>query len=164
MKYSEFDGPVFDCDFHLYETADAFTRYLPSKYSDVVQLVEVKGRTKIALRGRISEYLKPHLRSRWPHRGRVWSTSRPRTPPGSPSSTVTPMCAIPEFTDKDARIHLMDRMHLQATLNYPTLASVIEVNFMDDPEITQVLMHAFNQWLYDEWTFDHEKSGSSLPR
>jgi hypothetical protein len=32
MSYSEFAHPVFDCDFHLYEGADAFTRYLPSQY------------------------------------------------------------------------------------------------------------------------------------
>ncbi|HXZ62787.1 MAG TPA: amidohydrolase family protein, partial [Acidimicrobiales bacterium] len=31
----------------------------------------------------------------------------------------------------------------------------IEVNFMDDPIGTQVLIHAFNQWMFDEWGFDH---------
>jgi predicted TIM-barrel fold metal-dependent hydrolase len=54
-------------------------------------------------------------------------------------------------------------MHIQATLNYPTLASVIEVNFMDDPEITQMLVHGFNQWLHDEWTFDHQNRIFSTP-
>ena len=43
------------------------------------------------------------------------------------------MRAIPEFTDPDARLALMDRMHIHAIVNFPTLASLIEVNFMDDP-------------------------------
>ena len=32
MSYVGFDHPVFDCDFHLYEGPDAFTRYLPRQY------------------------------------------------------------------------------------------------------------------------------------
>ena len=27
---------------------------------------------------------------------------------------------------------------------------------MDDPVATQVLVHAFNQWMYDEWGFEHQ--------
>jgi hypothetical protein len=38
---------------------------------------------------------------------------------------ITPMRAIPEFTGKDARMDLIDRMHVDAILNSPTLASVI---------------------------------------
>ena len=50
---------------------------------------------------------------------------------------------------------LMDKMHIRAIVNFPTLASLIEVNFMDDPIGTQVLVHAFNKWVYDEWGFDY---------
>ena len=33
MTYAAFDHPVFDCDHHFYETADAFTRYLPKEHA-----------------------------------------------------------------------------------------------------------------------------------
>jgi len=36
------------------------------------------------------------------------------------------------------------------------LASLLEIHFTDDPELTLTLVHAFNEWLYDEWTFDYE--------
>jgi predicted TIM-barrel fold metal-dependent hydrolase len=49
----------------------------------------------------------------------------------------------------------MDRMHVDAVVNFPTLASLVEVNFMDDPVTVQALIHAFNLWLFDEWGFDH---------
>ena len=55
MSYADFDHPVFDCDFHLYEGPDAFTRYLPSQYRGLVRLAEVDGRTKMIIRGRISD-------------------------------------------------------------------------------------------------------------
>ena len=43
------DYPVFDADNHMYETTDAFTKYLPEEYAGLVKYVEVNGRTKIAL-------------------------------------------------------------------------------------------------------------------
>ena len=51
------DFPVFDADNHMYETPEAFTKFLPAKYDGLIQYVEVKGRTKIAIKGRISEYI-----------------------------------------------------------------------------------------------------------
>jgi len=49
--------PLFDADNHLYEPEEALTKYLPKEYKDVVQYVQVNGRTKIAIRGQISNYI-----------------------------------------------------------------------------------------------------------
>ena len=49
--------PLFDADNHLYETQEAFTRYLPREYESAIQYVQIRGRTKIAVRGQISEYI-----------------------------------------------------------------------------------------------------------
>ena len=43
------DFPIFDADNHMYETPDAFTKYLPPEYAGVIKYVEVNGRTKIAV-------------------------------------------------------------------------------------------------------------------
>src|SRR5256885_7471134 len=51
------DVPVFDADNHLYETQDAFTRHLPDRYKGAIDYVDVRGRTKIVVRGTISEYI-----------------------------------------------------------------------------------------------------------
>jgi len=51
------DFPVFDADNHMYETMDAFTKFLPPQYSGLIKYVEVNGRTKIAVRNVISEYI-----------------------------------------------------------------------------------------------------------
>src|SRR5215470_15578325 len=51
------DYLVFDADNHMYEATDAFTKYLPKGYEGLVKYVEVNGRTKIALRNVISEYI-----------------------------------------------------------------------------------------------------------
>jgi len=51
------DFPVFDADNHLYETVDAFTRFLPAEYGGLIKYVQVNGRDKIAVKGVISEYI-----------------------------------------------------------------------------------------------------------
>ena len=57
MTKRTIDFPVFDADNHMYETEDAFTRYLPSKYANAIKYVQVKGRTKIAINDKISEFI-----------------------------------------------------------------------------------------------------------
>ena len=55
--HDELPVPVFDADNHMYETTDAFVKYLPAEYDGLVKFVQVEGRTKIALRNVISEYI-----------------------------------------------------------------------------------------------------------
>jgi len=156
MTYSDAGVRVFDCDFHLYEGADAFTRYLPEEYRGLVRLAEVDGRTKMIVRGKISDYIPNPTFEVVAEPGSAAEYFSGRNAEGkSYREIVRPMRAIPEFTDRDARLALLDRMHIESIVNFPTLASLLEVSFMDDPVGTQVLVHAFNQWLYDEWGFDY---------
>ena len=67
--------PVFDADNHMYETTDAFTKYLPEEYEGLVKYVQVNGRTKIALRNVISEYIpNPTFNKVAPPDARRWSS------------------------------------------------------------------------------------------
>jgi predicted TIM-barrel fold metal-dependent hydrolase len=157
MTYSTYDAPVFDCDFHLYEEADTFTRYLPKEHSNLMQLVQVDGRTKLAVRGRISGYIpNPTFEVvAAPGSGMEYFAGHNESGK-SFREIVTPMRSIPEMTDPEARVKLLDKMHVAASLNFPTLASIVEVNFMDRPDLTQVMVHAFNRWLLDEWKFNYD--------
>ena len=164
MSYSACDYPVFDCDFHFYEGVDAFTRHLPSEYKGLLRLAEVDGRQKLIVRGRISDYIPNPTFEVVAAPGSAAEYFSGRNTEGkSYRDIVTAMRAIPEFTDRDARLSLLDRMHIDAIVNFPTLASLIEVNFMDDPVASQVLIHAFNEWMHDEWGFDYQGRIFSTP-
>ena len=164
MTYADYEHPVFDCDFHFYEGADAFTRHLPAAYKGLVRLANVDGRTKLIVRGRISDYIPNPTFEVVAEPGSAAEYFSGRNTEGkSYREIVRPMRAIPEFTNRDARLALMDRMHIDAIVNFPTLASLIEVNFMDDPVGTQVLIHAFNEWMYDEWGFNFGNRIFSTP-
>jgi predicted TIM-barrel fold metal-dependent hydrolase len=51
---------------------------------------------------------------------------------------------------------MLDEIGLDGALMFPTLASLLEVRLTDDPELTCAVIHAFNQWLRDEWTFNYQ--------
>ena len=48
---------TFDADNHLYENQDALTKFLPKEYKGAIKYVDVDGRTKLAIRDHISQYI-----------------------------------------------------------------------------------------------------------
>jgi len=49
---------IFDADNHFYEPPEALTRHLPDQYRSQLQYVKLEnGRTKLAVGGKISEYI-----------------------------------------------------------------------------------------------------------
>ncbi len=66
------------------------------------------------------------------------------------------MHSVDAFRSAGPRLALLDELGLDAALMFPTLASLLEVHFIDDPELTSTLVHSFNEWLHDEWKFDYD--------
>ena len=83
MPSRQLDFPVFDADNHMYETPDALTKFLPDEHAGVIEYVEVGGRTKIAVKGRISDYIPNPTFDRVARPGPRRSTSRSATPTAS---------------------------------------------------------------------------------
>jgi predicted TIM-barrel fold metal-dependent hydrolase len=150
--------PVFDSDNHLYETRDAFTRHLPDRYKGAIDYVDVRGRTKIVVRGTISDYIPNPTFDVVARPGAQEEYFRVGNPEGKSYRELVgePMRSIPAFREPGARLELMDEQGLDRTLMFPTLASLLEERMRDDPELTHAVIHSLNQWIHDEWSFDHE--------
>jgi predicted TIM-barrel fold metal-dependent hydrolase len=152
------DFPVFDADNHLYETKDAFTRYLPSKYEGAIDYQEINGRTKILLRGVVSEYIPNPTFEVVARPGAQEEYFRNGNPEGKSYRELIgePMRALPGFRSPGPRLELMDELGVDRALMFPTLASLLEERLRDDAELTHAVIHAFNEWMYEEWTFNYE--------
>lgn len=159
------DYPVFDADNHLYETKDAFTRHLPDKYKKAIDYVEVRGRTKIAIRGQISDYIPNPTFDVVARPGAQEEYFRVGNPEGKSYRELIgePMRAIPAFREPGPRLELMDELGVDQTLMFPTLASLLEERMRDDPELTHAAIHSLNEWLLDEWTFNYENRIFTTP-
>ena len=54
---ADIDFPVYDADNHLYEAEDALTRHLPEAHRNLFRFVEIKGRKKLVVRNRLTEFI-----------------------------------------------------------------------------------------------------------
>jgi predicted TIM-barrel fold metal-dependent hydrolase len=152
------DIPVFDADNHLYETQDALTKFLPDRYQGAIDYVEVRGRTKIVVRGRISEYIPNPTFDVVARPGAQEDYFRHGNPEGKSRREIfgEPMRSIPAFREPAPRVALMDDQGIDRALMFPTLASLIEERLRDDVELTHAAIHALNQWMHETWTFNYQ--------
>ena len=157
MTASELPYPMFDADNHLYETQDAFTRHLPRGYENVIQYVQINGRTKIAIRGQISEYIPNPTFEVVARPGAMEEYFAIGNPEGKSRREIfgEPMRSVPAFREPAPRLALMDELSIQRTLMFPTLASLLEERMRDDPELIHVVVHSLNQWLDEVWSFNY---------
>lgn len=156
MPKTSLDFPVYDADNHMYETTDAFTRYLPREYEGLIKYVQVNGRTKIAVKNVISDYIpnptfevvaRPGAQQEYFMRGNPEGKSRREI-------LGDPMRAVDAYFSPEPRLALMDELGIDRALMWPTLASLLEERLSDDPRATHAVVHAFNRWMYEQWTFN----------
>ena len=152
------DIPVFDADNHLYETRDSLTKYLPDQYKGAIDYVDMRGRTKIVIRGQISNYIPNPTFDVVARPGAMEEYYRVGNPDGKSRREIfgEPMKSIPAFRGPQDRVKLMDEQGIDRSLMFPTLASLIEERMRDAPELTAAAIHALNEWLYETWQFNYE--------
>jgi predicted TIM-barrel fold metal-dependent hydrolase len=157
--------PIFDADNHLYEPPEALTQFLPKEYKDYVQYVQINGRTKIAIRGQISNYI-PNPTFEVVARPGAWEEYfKFGNPDGKTKRELfgEPMRAIPAFFEPGPRLEKMNELGLDRTLMFPTLASLLEERLRDDPVAIHVLVHALNEWLDEVWGFNYQNRIFTTP-
>jgi predicted TIM-barrel fold metal-dependent hydrolase len=161
--------PTFDADNHLYENQDALTKFLPREYQGVIKYVEVNGRTKLAIRDQISEYIPnpTFVKVGVPGGfGRDITKGDGRPKAGDTKlglSKVRVMPGIDAFFDPEPRFALMKDMGIDRTLLWPTLASVLEARVADDPDVAVAIIHALNQWMHEHWSYVYSEAIYATP-
>jgi predicted TIM-barrel fold metal-dependent hydrolase len=164
MPSRELPYPVFDADNHMYETQEALTKFLPDKRKNVIDYVQVRGRTKIVVRGHISDYIpnptfdvvaRPGAQEEYFRHGSGGKSYR--------EMMGEPMKAIPAFREPGPRLEVMDELGIDYALMFPTLASLVEERLKDDPEMTHDVIHALNQWMHETWSFNYEERIFATP-
>src|SRR5579872_6538112 len=122
MSKGVVDFPVFDADNHMYETTDAFTKFLPKEYEGLVKYVQVNGRTKIALRNVISDYIpNPTFEVvAWPGAQQDYFMNGNREGKSRREILGKPMRAIDAYFTPEPRLALMDELGLDRAIMWPT--------------------------------------------
>jgi predicted TIM-barrel fold metal-dependent hydrolase len=131
---------LWDADNHYYETPDCFIRFMP------------ESRKAIAFGG--SEGLPK--RNTAPRPGALNEQLR-KINRGLPDDVQMRTDMDPAFMGRDARLLLMDTQGLEAAILFPTTGVNWETHLEDGPiEDLYDNLHAFNQWILDEWGFNYQ--------
>ncbi len=158
MAKRALDFPVFDADNHMYETTEAFTKFLAPEYDGLIKYVEVNGRTKIAVKNKISDYIPNPTFEVVAAPGAQEEYFKKGNPEGKSRREIMgkPIRALPAFFEPGPRLQLMDELGLDRALMWPTLASLLEERLRGDPPAVHAVVHALNQWMHEQWTFNFE--------
>jgi predicted TIM-barrel fold metal-dependent hydrolase len=170
VTHRELPFSTFDADNHLYENGDALTKFLPREYEGVIKYVDVNGRTKLAIRDRISDYIPNPTFGKVAVPGGAGYDITQGSTGGFGTSGVLGggkkmlvMPGIDAFFDPEPRLELMKEMGIDRTLLWPTLASAIEERMADNPDITVTVIHALNAWMHEHWTYVYSDALYSTP-
>src|SRR5579872_2608982 len=121
MPSRELPFPVFDADNHMYEPQEALTKFLPENRKRVIDYVQVRGRTKIVVRGHISEYIPNPTFEVVAKPGAQEDYFRNGNPEGKSYREIVgePMRSIPAFREPAPRLKVMDELGVDRTLMFP---------------------------------------------
>lgn len=159
------DYGVFDADNHLYESPSVITEYLPRRYERDIQFVQLKGRARIAVKGRITEYMPNPTFEQVAAPGAHMPYYSGKNPEGKTLRELTgePIDCLPAFREPAPRLALLDELGVERAFMFPTLANLLEYSLDGDPDLTHVAVHAVNQWLHDVWSFDYRNRIFAVP-
>jgi predicted TIM-barrel fold metal-dependent hydrolase len=157
--------PVFDADNHLYETRDALTKYLPDPYKGAIDYVDIHGRTKIMVRGQVTDYIPNPTFDRVGRPGAQEEYFKHGNPDGKSYREIIGrgIDCPPAFRNAKARLELLDEQDVDYAIMLPTLASLVEERMKDDPDLCSAAIHALNLWMREEWPFTYENRIFSTP-
>ncbi|MET0908160.1 MAG: amidohydrolase, partial [Ilumatobacteraceae bacterium] len=152
------DFPVFDVDNHMYETPAAMTKHIDPAFKGVIDYVDVEGRTKIAVKGTVTEYIPNPTFEKVAAPGAQEEYFKSGNPDGKTRREILgrAILAPPAFREPGPRLELMDEQGIDRALMWPTLASLVEERLSDDPEAIHAVITALNRWMYEHWTFNFE--------
>jgi predicted TIM-barrel fold metal-dependent hydrolase len=160
------DYALYDADNHYYEALDAFTRYMdPRLAKKAVQWIEVDGRKRLMVGERINRFIPNPTFDPVAKPGCLDRFFRGDNPEGldirAAFGELEPI--RPAYRDRDARLELMETQGVEACFLFPTLGVGIEHPLRHDAALTCATLHAFNQWLEEDWGFSYRERLFAAP-
>lgn len=152
-----YNGPIFDCDTHFYETPDAF-RYIPENMK-ADWGVEYRGTTDedftLYVGNRKVEHLTGYYRpdGTVPAPGKLHEWLRAmKEGRHDPGLRTLP---TPDMTGPAERLAKLDEWNVEGCISY-TGNFIATLAYFSDPNALHDVIHAYNRWILDEWQFNYK--------
>src|SRR5260370_2863686 len=145
---------LIDADEHYYEPDDCFSRHIEARFKD--QTISVRrgddGLGRVFLRGRrVFMSVMPRDYASAP--GALQGLFVGEVADGFTHRELSHAKDHPAFTDRSARLALMDAQGVEAAIMLPTLGVSVEYDMRDDVDLTYASLRAFNRRLEEDWGY-----------
>jgi predicted TIM-barrel fold metal-dependent hydrolase len=147
---------IFDCDTHILEQPDAFSRFIDPKFRDRAVQFE-PGHPNDA---RIGDLKLDSDTGEMP----INTTMRPGSlrdyyaalVAGTLKADYDYMPVQDWHMHREPRIKLMDEQNMEGAIIFPNIALFLDGHVADD-DVAHANMHAFNEWFDEEWGFNYKE-------
>ncbi len=160
-----FAGPIFDADTHLYETPDAFTRYLPShlkeqwgvgyRRGEDGQFALYVGPRKVEIS---ADYMTEDFRI--PPPGKLHEWLRAQKEGKAELDMRVPLS--PDMLEPAERVKRLDAWEVRSSILFAG-NFVSAISYFDEPFAAHESFHAYNRWLHDQWGLNYRDRIFSCP-
>jgi predicted TIM-barrel fold metal-dependent hydrolase len=147
---------IVDCDTHIYESRDAFTRYLPKEYHDraVMPVRNAKGEDVILVGSRVATFNSEQgLGFELAYRPGSLKEMLRQMSSGDPEESYQPEPMRPEYLEAGARLQAMDEQGVQGCVLFPAGMALSVEHYMIDTDALYANVRAFNRWFAEQWGF-----------
>ena len=150
---------LFDCDTHCYETRDAFTRYLPKEWlGQAVAPVRMPDGTERIMAGdRVAVFNSEQgLGFDYAYKPGSLKEMLRQMASGDPQESYQPEPMRPEYTDRAARVKVMDAQGVERAVLFPSAMALSVENYVKNVPAAYANIASFNRWFDEEWGFDRD--------
>jgi predicted TIM-barrel fold metal-dependent hydrolase len=164
-RAAPYSGPIFDCDTHLYEVEDAWSRYLPAKYVKDWNVAFRHGPDgefglfigdrKVEIAG---SYYTPDGRVPAPGKLHEWL----RAMKEGRSEIGLRIDKTPDMYDREARLAKLDEFGVEGCILY--VGNMVgTISYLDEIEPAYAYLDAYNRWLEEDWGFHYKERIFATP-
>ena len=146
---------MIDADTHYYEPADCFTRHIEPRFRDSAITIDIneRGFETIAWKGKKLEIVEPGFFHKVLKPGSLKEMMNAVKHGLTFAEAGVQADLIPEWTSRPERLKAVKEQGVEATFLFPTLGVLWEYHLRSDPPALYANLHAFNEWLYEDWSF-----------
>jgi len=153
---------IHDADNHYYEPDDCFTRHIESRFKDRTVWVDRReaGPSRMYVGRERCHFFSVGAGDSVGPPGIMKAFLRGETEKGgSPSLSPINALAVPEFTQRRARLAKMDSQDVEACLILPSAGVGVEPQLRETPDVLYPSLRAFNRWLEEDWGYGRDGEG-----
>ena len=147
---------IFDADQHIYEPLDCYLRHIPAQYAERTIRPAVVDGKKVCIAEADRVIGVDNEADQCYRPGSLKELLKGLKKGSGEQGAYQFMEMDPAFIDRQRRIEMLDRQHVQAAILYCGSLGLVADHYLEDDDLYYASSWAYLQWLEEAWGFDRD--------